>query len=72
MRFIYVRCYIDPTDQQPPAFIHKFIEAEDEEDAYTEGLCQSPELDEAAKQDGFYEARSMNDYAVEIPWSPIQ
>ena len=63
-KFVYVRCYIDDSGENPPAFLHKIIEAVDESEAYHIGLCRSPELDADAPE---YESMSTNDYVVEIP-----
>ena len=63
--FIYVRCYVDTRHGMPPSFMHKFVQAKDEADAYFQGLCRSPELTEKEQTDG-YRGRAMNDYVIEV------
>jgi hypothetical protein len=63
--FIYVRCYVDISHDMPPSFMHKFVQAEDEADAYFQGLCRSPELTVQEEKNG-YHGRAMNDYVIEV------
>lgn len=58
MKYAYVICFVDPTNKQPPAFAHTFLEAENEADAYHRGYKMQPIKVASAR---FFD-RPFNDY----------
>jgi len=63
-RWLYIQCEVDKTNEMPPAFSHRFVEADCDDDAYLKGgrfFKLHPSC--VARENGY---KFLNDYVIQL------